>query len=519
VRLIAALKPRPPFGVLLVTDRDRIGREQVEVSYLLKQIIAAGVRVFECQGAGREITLGSAVDKLILAVENFAAEVEREKVRTRTYAAMAHRARAGRSTGAGHLRLRQPSRSWGGWLRSHVERAVEPREAAVVERIFRLAADGWGVKRIAGTLNVEAALAPMPRRAGRPRGWAPSSVREILGREVYRGTLTWNKSRKRDGWGQKRQRPREVAEWLHVPAPALRIVSDELWQAAHAQLDGRRAVYLAQNGGRAFGRPASGVESPYLLTGVGTCAACGGSMAVLKRAHGPRGQRRQVPFYGCMTRHLRGDAVCGNILEVRLADADKAVLTAVEHDVLRVEVLETSLYKAMEAGRQPTNGHEAQGAELRAELARLETEVTRLATAIAAGGDLPALVAAMQARERRHAYLRAELAALERQASMRRDIGNVAHTLDVMRAALTDWQGMLRQEPPEARHTLRALLAGRLVFTPTTGFYTFEGPGTITPRARRCRRRVCKGCGVPDGTRQVVAQALTVPVHGLAHVA
>jgi hypothetical protein len=57
----------------------------------------------------------------------------------------------------------------------------------------------------------------------------------------------------------------------------------------------------------------------------------------------------------------------------------------------------------------------------------------------------------------------------------------MAHALDVMRSALTDWQEMLRREPPEARRALRALLAGRLVFTPGAGFYSFEGPGTIMP--------------------------------------
>jgi site-specific DNA recombinase len=29
-RLLNALKPRPPFQALLITDRDRIGREQIE---------------------------------------------------------------------------------------------------------------------------------------------------------------------------------------------------------------------------------------------------------------------------------------------------------------------------------------------------------------------------------------------------------------------------------------------------------------------------------------------------------
>lgn len=96
MRLLNALKPRPPFAALLVSDRDRIGREQIETSYILKQLLTAGVRVFEVKGAeGREITLSSPTDKIILAVEDFAAEVEREKARQRTTDAMVRKARAG----------------------------------------------------------------------------------------------------------------------------------------------------------------------------------------------------------------------------------------------------------------------------------------------------------------------------------------------------------------------------------------------------------------------------------------
>jgi hypothetical protein len=86
-----------------------------------------------------------------------------------------------------------------------------------------------------------------------------------------------------------------------------------------------------------------------------------------------------------------------------------------------------------------------------------------------------------QEREHRRAYLRAEVATIERHAMEYRDAGNGARALEVMREALTDWQGMLRQEPPHARHALQALLRGRLIFTPSTDGYTFEGPGTITP--------------------------------------
>src|SRR3989442_14396548 len=73
----------------------------------------------------------------------------------------------------------------------------------------------------------------------------------------------------------------------------------------------------------------------------------------------------------------------------------------------------------------------------------------------------------------------------ERQTSVHRDAGDIERALDVMRQALTDWQGMLRQETGPARRAMQALLKGRLVFTPRERdgerFYTFEGEGTISP--------------------------------------
>jgi hypothetical protein len=50
----------------------------------------------------------------------------------------------------------------------HVARQVDPAEAAVVRRIFEMAAAGLGTRRIAHALNTEGALAPSPRRASRP---------------------------------------------------------------------------------------------------------------------------------------------------------------------------------------------------------------------------------------------------------------------------------------------------------------------------------------------------------------
>src|SRR5260370_10585099 len=46
LRLMNALKPRPPFQVLIMSEESRLGREQIETAYALKQIMDARVRRF-----------------------------------------------------------------------------------------------------------------------------------------------------------------------------------------------------------------------------------------------------------------------------------------------------------------------------------------------------------------------------------------------------------------------------------------------------------------------------------------
>src|SRR5215470_9946657 len=91
IRLMNALSPRPPFQVLVMSEESRLGREQIETAYALKQIIDAGVRVFFYL-EDRERTLDSALDKVMLSLTNFAAEMEREKARQRTYDAIRRKA-------------------------------------------------------------------------------------------------------------------------------------------------------------------------------------------------------------------------------------------------------------------------------------------------------------------------------------------------------------------------------------------------------------------------------------------
>jgi DNA invertase Pin-like site-specific DNA recombinase len=359
-RLLNALSPRPPFQALIMSEESRLGREAIETGYTLKQITDAGIRVFFYR-TDQERTLGSAQDKVLMAQSGFASEMEREKARQRTHDALLRKARAGHVAGGSLFGYRNAP-VLDGTRRSHVERVLHAEEAQIIRRIFEMCAAGIGYQKIAHTLNEEGVTAPDPRRAGRPRGWAPSAIREMLLREMYRGVIVWNRTERiirRGGRGQ-RQRPSE--QWLRLDVAALRIVPDPLWTAAHERLAGTRASYLRVRNGDAGGRPVNGAEGRYLLTGLGQCGPCGGGMFVHTHGLG-------AASYGCMSHHTRGRIVCKNGLEVPLVAVEGAVLAAVEHDVLRVEVLETALAKALDMLRPAPAVAEARSGALREDLA------------------------------------------------------------------------------------------------------------------------------------------------------
>lgn len=255
LRLMNSLKPRPPFQVLIMSEESRLGREAIETVYALKQLVTAGVRVFFYL-EDRERTLDSLTDKIMLSLTAFADELEREKARQRTYDAMQRKARAGLVIGGrvfGYDNVRQDT---GG-----VVRVVNHAEAAIVRDIFDRCAKGQGFRMIAHALNE--AGAPSPRaQQGRPHGWCPSSVREALHRPLYRGEIVWNRTRKRNAWGVKQQHERPTTDWLTVPAPQLRLVSDAAWAAAHERLSTSRETYLRTTRGTLWGnRPTASSRS------------------------------------------------------------------------------------------------------------------------------------------------------------------------------------------------------------------------------------------------------------------
>jgi site-specific DNA recombinase len=98
-RMMEALRRRPrPFNALLLTDKDRLGREQYELAYVLKKIDAAGVEVWEVDH-GRRINLDSPTDRFLVSAMSFAADMERGQASVRSASKLRAKAEAGHVTG------------------------------------------------------------------------------------------------------------------------------------------------------------------------------------------------------------------------------------------------------------------------------------------------------------------------------------------------------------------------------------------------------------------------------------
>src|SRR5438094_3254390 len=500
VRLMSAVDTgnrKPPFQFLVMSEESRLGREMVETMRALYQLVKAGVRVFYYL-EDKERTLDGPLDKVMMAMETFGAELEREKSRQRTYDAMARKAKAGHVTGGRVFGYDNRDMLDASGKRSHVERIINDDEATVVRRIFEMSAAGHGFTCIAKALNAE--RVPTPRaQQGRPAGWSQSSIREVLLRPLYKGDVVWNKSRKRDKWGHKRQAPRPEHEHVRVAVPELRIISDELWNAAHAKLSARRQNYhRPERDG--FSRPVDGRQLKYLLSGSARCGSCGGSLIVVSRSHG----KRRAFFYACSSFYKKGSTVCANNLLTPVPSADNAVLAVLESDVLRPRLVDAIIAESVDRLTRPRRSDDSKRAAVQRAITTVEVEQQQLVAAVTAGGaDVSALVAALRERQERLVHLRAQLSALTTPPAV--PSCDHAALTQAARQRLADWRSLLRANVADARRILAKLLDGRLTFTPRVDgqrrFYEFTGKGKIQDVLVGIFEVAVTTNGVPNGIR------------------
>ena len=389
-RLIDAVATgRASFQVLIMCDASRFSRLDGDEAFgELKRIAQSGVEIWFYQ-EGTQFTYGNFAANITGFVRAEVNAEYRRQIGRWTREAMVRKAKAGHVTGGRVFGYDNVEVLGPNGQRSHVERRINKEEAAIVRQIFEMAASGSGFTAIAKSLNERRAPSPRPQQ-GRPGGWAPSSVREVLHRPLYRGEVVYYKTKKRNDLGQTQPTNRPAADWISVPAPNLSVVPSELWSAAHAQMDRQRArVHKSPHGGVPWS-----AETRYLFSGLLRCSTCGAGFEARSRSHGAQ----RVAFYGCSAYHRRGRTVCSNSRTTPLALADPALLSSVESALLDPAVLRAAVQRAVERLSTPRVQEPVE--DITQRIAALDRDLRQLEAAVIAGGaDVQTLVTAMRTRE------------------------------------------------------------------------------------------------------------------------
>ncbi len=481
--LIRLLNNASEFDAVMIRDESRLGGEMIRTMAYLQDLLESGVRIFYYY-ADEEVRLDDPQQKMIMAAKNFASELEREKISQRTHEHLWMKAKQGYVAGgrvfgydnvpvySGDLdKFGQPKRAY-------TKYQINDQEAAIVRRIFELYADVHGMITIAKTLNSEGI--PSPRKG--TGSWAPSSIRAILYNDKYRGVFVWNQYQKTYRKGTKVRVKRPEKEWLRVEIPELRIIPQDLWDKVRDRLKEAQSIYLRQTGGRLWGRPEKGrgiTKGKYLLSGLGECAVCGGSI-IIHRV--PSGKKRRQSFYCCSYRKLRGKSICTNDLWQNADHINRMMIDDLTGRILTPEVTELAIKETLKVIKKELKARPGKVEDLQTEKAKLEREISNLVNAVAGGSAPEAIVNAMKDKENRVKVLESKIA---RFGSVESIDSNLSKIRPMIEKALGDFREILLENQQKARQGIKKLLAGKIKFSPVeengSRYYHLSGKWTFDP--------------------------------------
>lgn len=454
IRLMRALKPTPPFQVLIMSEESRLGREQIQTACALQQITDAGIRCFYYL-TDQERKLETALDKMLVSVTSFASEMEREKTGQRVHDALRRKAAALQVTGCKVYGFDNREVLGADGQRLYVVRIRNEQEVTILRRIFTWYATGqWGLGAIAKELNAQGVRPPRGKD-----GWAPTGIRSMLRRELYRGVVVWNKTQAIMRHGTKTSRKRPEQEWLRFDAPELRIIPEDLWQQVQQTLAKHAAVYAHKPDGTLVGWPnGASLRSAYLLSGLAQCGTCGGSLVSYKRK-----KKDGANKYICAYHHGRGATVCANSLRITQEALDSAFLHGLV-SVLDDHLMAEAVKRALVEIRAGQTTFPDQRLALERQLSLVEARLRHFVELAATGRLTDTLHAELVKEEGEKKTLTKKLADLG--ALVRATTFDDRRIERVLKAKVADLHAQLTAHPQTGRVLLQRLLEGRVVCTP-----------------------------------------------------
>lgn len=368
------------FDIVLGEALDRFARNQADIATIYQRLEFAGVKLHTLsEGHVNEMHIGFRGTMSSMFLKDLADKIRRGQrgtvVRGRVPGGLAYGYDVVSRIGAD------------GELERGL-RAVNATQAAIIQRIYREYVAGVSPKRIAHTLNAEGIPSP---RGGE---WSPSAINGsrarrigILRNPIYAGRYLYNRVQmKRDPESRKRvSRINAAEDMVTVDMPELRIVDEELWQAAQDAAEARTMLPLGDRN-----RPR------HLLSGLITCGTCGGSMIVIGGGR-----------VGC-TRH-REKGTCDVGRTIQRAELEKRVLSGIVDQLLEPQAV-SRLVKRYHDEMEAHRADRSQGlAEIERRITKADTAVQRLVAAIADGAaDFAEIHEALSARKADREALRRE---------------------------------------------------------------------------------------------------------------
>jgi site-specific DNA recombinase len=376
------------FDVVLAESLDRFSRDQEDTAGLFKRLTFAGVRIVTVsEGDIGHLHVGFKGTMNALYLHDLAEKTRR---------GLRGRVEAGRS-GGGLCYGYRVVRVLDGQPRG--ERELHAEEAVIVRRIFHAFVAGLSPKAIGKTLNAEGIPGPMGV------AWSPSTIHGhagrgtgILNNELYIGRLVWNRQRyvKDPETGKRVARINPADAWIVIDVPHLRIVDDDLWQAAKARQASTRSTM--KPGIVRARRP------KYLFSGLTQCGSCGGGFILSShdrlicfnaRSRGTCANRRSISRHDVEARALRAmrerffepgafAAFCeGFTAELtRQRREHLAELAAARHEIVAIDRRQAEILESLIAGYRCESW--------KTELVTLDERKAALTAALAAP-PLPAL--------------------------------------------------------------------------------------------------------------------------------
>ncbi len=278
---------------VVVMELDRLARDMVSTLLFLEDLHAAGARFVS---VADNLDLTTPEGELQMHILATFAMFFRRQLSRKVKAGKLERAKAGKRDGERPYGYQPSGDTW----------AIDPVEAPIVQQVYQwYLHEDLGFRAIAKRLNAQG----VPGQKGRVGTWDARTIERMLRREAYVGDLVhgkWIWHRGRDGQSHLERGPQPLV----VPDTHPAIIDRAMWDAVQARL-----AVKAQLGPR-------GQQTPYLLSGLVRCGACGAAMVAVQR--GPRRKDgTRPPVYICRAYHVKGQ--CSTATRIPVATLEQTV--------------------------------------------------------------------------------------------------------------------------------------------------------------------------------------------------